>query len=86
MRHSEVIFDIDSQYWTYGQTEPVLLNNVQQQGFHMVWVLQYWAQNSWTCDAQKIGIRDFGPFSETYHAEIFWEGGTEKRMIKRYVS
>ena len=28
------------------------------------------------CDAPKIGIRDFGPFSETYYAEIL--GGTEK--------
>ena len=36
----------------------------------MVWVSQSWAQNSLTCDAPKIGICDFGPFSETYFAEI----------------
>ena len=28
------------------------------------------------CDAPKIGICDFGPFSETYFAEIL--GGTKK--------
>ena len=29
------------------------------------------AQNSLICDASTIGICDFGPFSETYHAEIY---------------
>ena len=53
---------------------PVKLRN---QGFNMVWVSQYWAQNSLTCDAPKIGICDFGPFLETYHAEIL--GRTDKR-------
>ena len=43
----------------------------------MVWVSHSWAQNSLTCDASKIAICDFGPFSETFFAEIF--GGTEKR-------
>ena len=37
--------------------------NLRKQGFHMVWV-------SHACDAPKIGICDFGPFSETYFAEI----------------
>ena len=32
----------------------------------MVWVSHFWTQNFLTCDAPKIGICDFGPFSETY--------------------
>ena len=36
----------------------------------MVWTWHSWKQNSLTCDALKIGICDFGPFSETYFAEI----------------
>ena len=42
----------------------------------MVWVSHSSTQNSLTCDAPKIGICDFGPFSETYFAEIL--GGTKK--------
>ena len=49
---------------------------VEYEGFHMVWVSHSWTPNSLTCDAPKIGICDFGPFSETYFAEIL--GGTEK--------
>ena len=44
----------------------------------MVWVSHSWTQNSLTYDAQKIGICDFGPFLETYYAEIL---GTEKRIL-----
>ena len=34
-----------------------------------------------TSDAPKIGICDFGPFSETYFAEIL--GGCSKVVIKQ---
>ena len=45
----------------------------------MVWVSHSWTQNSLTCDAPKIGIYDFGPFSETYHGEIL--EGMDKRTL-----
>ena len=50
---------------------------LREQGFYMVWVLQSWAQNCLTCDAPRIGICDFEPFSETYFGEILV--GTEKQ-------
>ena len=61
------------------RTNWVGLVKLRNQGFHMVWVSHSWAQNSLPCDAPKIGICVFGPFSEIYHAESL--RGTENRPL-----